>query len=144
MHPARKMTTIICSAANIFVATPQAAELSFRDASVESDAADDPRREWLDRVEDARKSYEAFAASVRLAARDSNDAAPLRESHLDDWTLRAGDIVVTETGLLLFKGSQALPHETCDFERVGERRARSLPHRSALLEILRATARRGR
>lgn len=132
---------LIFAAASLAVAALPHAEPSFRDAVLQSEGDDELRREWLDKVDEARKRYDIFAASARLAQQDA--VSYLRASHLDDSTLRAGDIVVTETGLLLFTGSQTSPHESCDFERVGETRARTLPHRNALLEILRATERRG-
>lgn len=130
---------MICALANMFAASLHA-ESSPQDADAHTESGDDPRREWLDRVDEARRRYDAFAESVRLA-RQTEDASSSRASHLGDSTLRAGDIVVTETGLLLFTGAPTWPHDVCEFEHIGERRARALPHRNALLEILRAIRR---
>jgi hypothetical protein len=100
-------------------------------------AEDEEHRRWLARVEEARERYEAFAARVTGALERPSGAEP-DDVYLDDDTLRAGDIVVTTAGLLLFKGSPRLPYARRDFEPLCETRARSLPHRSALLDILRA------
>lgn len=141
------MTISILATACLLVTAPAvAAERMIDPASVESEATDDPRREWRERVEAARAQYEAFAARVAATegrpAEDAAHASSSLASHLDDATLRAGDVVVTREGLLMFKGSETFPYDSHDFERIGEGRALSLPHRSALLEIMRAGLRR--
>lgn len=130
-----KTTMTIFVAASIFAAATSGAC-----------AQGEARREWLERIDEARERYDAFAARVTASLERAiavRAYAPLSEdAYLDDATLRAGDIVVTSQGLLMFKGSPRLPYDSRDFERIGEGRARSLPHRSALLAILRAAARR--
>jgi hypothetical protein len=113
---------------------------------VESDAAEELRRDWLRRVEDARAQYEDFAARASADAKAASEngayATPSHISHLLDDTLRAGDVVATPDGLLVFKGSRAFPHEIGDFEPLGAHNARLSPHGSALLEYMRATTQR--
>lgn len=105
----------------------------------------DERDEWLRRVDSARQDHDAFAAQAAAAFRDAMEARRKASSaqtlRLDDPTLRPGDIIVTPTSLLLFKGAQSAVCED-DFERVDDLRARALPHGRALRGILRAVARR--
>jgi len=100
---------------------------------------DEVRVEWRRRVGDARERYDAFASRVVAALeRAIETRTPREDARLDDPTLREGDIVVTATGLLMFKGSSKLVPELSDFEPLGEARARRSDHSAALLGILRA------
>jgi hypothetical protein len=108
-------------------------------------ADDDARTQWLQQIAEARQRYDAFASRVvadldRIAeARAERD-----DAHLDDPTLRRGDIVVTGAGLLMFKGSSKFVPDLADFEPIGEASARRSDHAATLLDILRAHARAGR
>ncbi len=107
----------------------------------ESAARDDEVRvEWRRRVGEARERYDAFASRVVAAAleRAIETRTPREDARLDDPTLRKGDIVVTATGLLMFKGSSKLVPDLSDFEPLGEARARRSDHSAALLGVLRA------
>jgi hypothetical protein len=108
-------------------------------------AQQDERDEWLRRVDSARQDHDAFASQAAAAFRDAveaqRNASSVETFRLDDPTLRPGDIIVTPTSLLLFKGAQSAVCED-DFERVDDLRARALPHGRALRAILRAVARR--
>jgi len=114
-------------------------------AAEEIARVDDARAQWLQRIDEARERYDAFASRV---VADLDRAVETRaageEPRLDDPTLRRGDIVVTATGLLMFKGSSKFVYDLSDFEPVGEARARRSEHCAALLGILRARPRAGR
>jgi len=106
---------------------------------------DDARVEWLRRIDEARERYDAFASRVVADLDHAIEThAPRVEARLDDPTLRRGDIVVTATGLLMFKGSSKSVYDVSDFEPIGEAHARRSAHRAALLDILRAPALGGR
>ncbi|MBY6241245.1 hypothetical protein [Methylosinus sp. Sm6] len=104
-------------------------------------AQQDEHDEWLRRVVAARERYDAFAAQAAASFRDAlaarRNAVPAEAPHLDDPTLRPGDIIVTTTSLLLFKGAQSNVCQA-DFERIDELHTRGLPHAGALRAILRA------
>lgn len=110
-------------------------------------AQSDAREEWSRQVDAARASHDAFAARAVAAFRDAvaarRETRP-REFRLDDRTLRPGDIVVTPTSLLLFKGSPKYAYDEGDFERLDELRARRLRHSKPLRAILRRGLGRGR
>jgi hypothetical protein len=114
-------------------------------ATASAFAQQDERDEWLRRVDSARQDHDAFAAQAAAAFRDAveaqRNASSAETFRLDDPTLRPGDIIVTPTSLLLFKGAQSAVCED-DFERVDDLRARALPHGRTLRAILRAVARR--
>jgi hypothetical protein len=103
----------------------------------------DDREEWSRQVGAARDRYDAFAARAITAFRDAAAArrGRSREFRLDDPTLRPGDIVVTSTSLLMFKGATKDAYDEADFERLDELRARRLPHARDLRAILRRAAR---
>lgn len=70
----------------------------------------DERAAWIGRVERARRQYEAFATQAweNFAARNAafarqNAQAPA--SYADDETLRQGDIVMTDRGMVVFAGA---------------------------------------
>lgn len=108
-------------------------------------ADDDTRAQWLRQIDEARERYDAFASRVVADLDRIAEARAEREdARLDDPTLRRGDILVTTTGLLMFKGSSKFVPELSDFEPIGEARARRSNHGAALLDILRAHARAGR
>jgi hypothetical protein len=119
-------------------------------AAEEIARVDDDRIEWLRRIDEARERYETFASRVvadlsrETETREIEARAGREDSGLADPTLRRGDIVVTATGLLMFKGSSKLVYDLADFEPVGESCARRSRHRAALLDILRDRARAGR
>lgn len=108
-------------------------------------AQQDEHGEWLKRIDAARGQYDDFAARAVASFRDAVAARsherPRAPFRLDDPTLRPGDIVVTPTSLLLFKGSPRCVFDAADFEQVDELRARRLPHARSLRAILRARAR---
>jgi hypothetical protein len=110
-------------------------------------AQQDERDEWLRRVDSARQDYASFAARAAAAFRDAldarKDASSVETFRLDDPTLRPGDIIVTPTSLLLFKGAQSAVCEA-DFERIDDLRARALPHGRTLRALLRAGVARRR
>lgn len=129
----------------IFLAFMTAATLHGARAQEIARADDDGRAQWLRQIAEARERYDAFAS--RMVAdfdRMAISRAEREEARLDDPTLRPGDIVVTATGLLMFKGSSKFVPDLSDFEPIGEARARRSDHGAALLDILRAHARAGR
>lgn len=76
------------------------------------------RKEWRQRVDEARRRSEAFVANAR-----SQDAAPFSPSQLEreamaramlDPTLRPGDIVATDKGFAMFVGKDE-KHQPGDF-----------------------------
>ncbi|MBG0811450.1 hypothetical protein IY145_19035 [Methylosinus sp. H3A] len=106
---------------------------------------DDAHIEWLRRIDEARERYDAFASRVVADFDHAVEThAPREVARLDDPTLRRGDIVVTATGPMMFKGSSKSVYDLSDFEPVGEAHARRSEHRAALLDILRAPALGGR
>jgi hypothetical protein len=102
-------------------------------------AQQNERDDWLRRIDVARERYDAFAAHAAAAFRDTlathRNTLSSDVFRLDDPTLRPGDIVVTPTSLLLFKGARSHVCET-GFERVDASRAHGLPHARALRAIL--------
>lgn len=125
-------TRVVFSAALFAAATMHGA---FADESAGVDVA---RVEWLRRIAEARGRYDAFASRVVVDLERAIEARTPREARLDDPTLRKGDIIVTATGLLMFKGSSKFVYDLSDFEPVGEASARRSEHGAALLGILRA------
>lgn len=108
-------------------------------AAAEATRDDDARVEWLLRIDEARERYDAFATRVvadRERAVETRDAR--QDARLDDPTLRKGDIIVTQTGLLMFEGSDKIAPDISDFAPIGEARARRSEHSATLLGILRA------
>lgn len=108
-------------------------------AAAEATRDEDARAEWLLRIDEARERYDAFATRVvadRERAVETRDAR--QNARLDDPTLRKGDIIVTQTGLLMFEGSDKITPDISDFEPIGEARARRSEHSATLLGILRA------
>lgn len=86
-------------------------------AAAEATRAEDARVEWLLRIGEASERYDAFATRV-VETRDARQNA-----RLDDPTLRKGDIIVTQTGLLMFEGSDKIAPDISDFAPIGEARA---------------------
>ena len=112
----------------------------------ESAAGQDSREAWLERVEQARLRYESFAA--RAASASSKLPQPAISTpinYLEDSTLRAGDVVVTERGLLVFKGAAHFPFAAADFEPIEHYAyAGPAPRRQVLLDIQRGNLAGGR
>jgi hypothetical protein len=101
------------------------------------------RTAWLERVEQARARYEAFAAQARLSIRakviEPGVAAPPRATGiLEDPTLRRGDVVVTSDGLMVFRGGRNFPHTSRDFDSVASPAAARASHGPELIELQRA------
>lgn len=101
-------------------------------------APPDPRTEaWRARVDEGRRTYEAYAArayeryllfsgaKARRAAMSSNggrgDAAILY-----DPTLRPNDIYVSEHGFMVFRGGLEPPYDARDFQPLPTDRAQAL------------------
>ncbi len=103
----------------------------------EQPAGQDSRQAWLEQVEQARLRYESFAARAASALSKMPQPAVSRPlNYFEDGTLRAGDVVVTERGLLVFKGAAHFPFAAADFEPLEHYTyAGSAPHRAVLLQI---------
>ena len=99
------------------------------------------RAAWLERVEQARARYEAFAAKARASIHPrvrEPGIAPGRTNILDDPTLRRGDVVVTSDGLMVFRGSQRFPYTSDDFDPVASPVTAGARHAPELIELQRA------
>jgi hypothetical protein len=99
------------------------------------------RTAWLERIERARASYEAFAAQARLSLHPKviePGATPRPTGIFDDPTLRRGDVVVTPDGLVVFRGSRRFPHISSDFDPVPSADAAASRYRPDLIELQRA------
>ena len=99
------------------------------------------RAAWLERVEQARARYEAFAAQARLSIHPrvrEPGIAPGRTNIFDDPTLRRGDVVVTSDGLMVFRGSRRFPYTSDDFDPVASPVTTGARHASELIELQRA------
>jgi hypothetical protein len=99
------------------------------------------RTAWLERVEQARRRYEAFAAQARLSIHlnvREPGAPPPRTGFLDDPTLRRGDVVVTPEGLMVFRGSRRFPYTHADFDAVRTPAAARANDAPELIELQRA------
>jgi hypothetical protein len=99
------------------------------------------RAAWLDRVEQSRARYEAFAARARLAIHPAiiePGVAPTRTGILDDPTLRRGDVIVTSEGLMVFRGGRRFPYTPADFDPVISPAAAGVRHAPELIELQRA------
>lgn len=102
------------------------------------------RSAWLERVEQARARYLAFATQGRLSIhqktiepRPSTPLARPSTGFLDDATLRRGDVVVTPAGLMVFRGSARFPFSYDDFDSVGSPAAVGARHGPELIELQR-------
>jgi hypothetical protein len=105
------------------------------------------RAAWLERVEQARARYEAFAAGARLTIHPKvaePGVAPRTTGILDDPTLRRGDVVVTSDGLMVFRGSRGFPHTFGDFDPVRWPASAGGSHTPELIELQRAQERGSR
>lgn len=99
------------------------------------------RAAWLERVEQARSRYEAFAARARVAVHPNviePGVAPTRTGILDDPTLRRGDVIVTSEGLMIFRGARRFPYTPGDFDAVALPGAAGARHAPELIELQRA------
>ena len=96
---------------------------------------------WLERVEQARRRYEAFAAEARLSIHlkvPEPGTAPQPTGFLDDPTLRRGDVVVAPEGLMVFRGARRFPYTYADFDAVRTPAAARANHAPELIELQRA------
>lgn len=99
------------------------------------------RTAWLERVEQARSRYEAFAAQARFdihAKLREPGTARRATGFLDDATLRRGDVVVTAEGLMVFRGSRHFPYTYADFDAVRTPAAARANPAPKLIELQRA------
>ncbi|QGM45580.1 hypothetical protein [Methylocystis heyeri] len=99
---------------------------------------------WRARVERSRQEYESFAAEARSRLIKPRrpavvqGGAPVRD-FLSDETLRSGDVIVTDGGLVVFTGEPRLGHDPKDFTRLRQWRG-DLRYGVRLKEIERANA----
>jgi hypothetical protein len=99
------------------------------------------RAAWLQRVEQARTRYEAFAAQARLSLHPrlrEPGIAPGPTNILADPTLRRGDVVVTSDGLMIFRGSRRFPYTSDDFDPITSLATAGSRHTPELIELQRA------
>jgi hypothetical protein len=99
------------------------------------------RAAWLERVEQARARYEAFATQARLSLHPKvieSGVTPRPTGILDDPTLRRGDVVVTSEGLMVFRGTRGFPRTSGDFDPVVSPAAVRARHAPELIELQRA------
>lgn len=78
------------------------------------------RQEWLERVQEARKRAREDAQDRRLhperyAPTQEGEARAASERVLNDHSLQPGDIVSTDKGLFVFRGSADQPPKSEDF-----------------------------
>ncbi len=95
-----------------------------------ADFASDARLSWLAKVERARREYEAFAAraryrllpimEIRQVEKSPNESATIQTNYMADDTLRHGDIIVTEKGLIVFTGPSRFRHNASDFKTINQ------------------------
>ncbi len=121
-----------------------AAILAAQVRATEFDAADAARLSaWRARVEQGRRDYESFAARARSrlarARRAESPAAARSTGYMSDETLRDGDVIVTERGLVVFTGEPRPRHGEGDFKTLDQWRG-GLGYDRRLLEIERANA----
>jgi hypothetical protein len=97
---------------------------------------------WLARIEQSRQDYEAFAAEARrrVARQKPERGAP---DYMSDDTLRNGDAIVTEKGLIVFTGEPGFRHEAADFRKLNQLRG-GRKFVARLREIERGNARAAR
>jgi hypothetical protein len=108
------------------------------------------RTAWLERVEQARARYAAFAAQALLSIHPtlvepgSIPSKPVKPgpaqrptSILEDPTLRRGDVVVTPDGLMVFHGARRFPFAYEDFDPVKSPAGSRAAHAPELIELQR-------
>lgn len=98
-----------------------------QDSSDFSDATLTPQQ-WRQRVEDARRQSEAFVAQARSHTihsiqSDLENAKLTDQLAMNDPTLKAGDIVSTSHGLLVFTGRDGAERRPDDFQRIPQTQA---------------------
>jgi hypothetical protein len=99
---------------------------------------------WRARVERSRQEYESFAAEARSRLIRPRRPAVVQagapaHDYLSDETLRSGDVIVTDGGLVVFTGEPRLGHDPKDFKRLKQWRG-DLRYGARLMEIERANA----
>jgi hypothetical protein len=99
---------------------------------------------WRARVERSRQEYESFAAEARSRLIKPRRLAVVQagapaHDYLSDETLRSGDVIVTDGGLVVFTGEPRLDHDAKDFTRLRQWRG-DLRYGARLMEIERANA----
>ena len=74
------------------------------------------RSRWIDADLTRRHRYGAISSLPPNPERDRNLAcSPARGPFLNDPTLRAGDVVVTTKGFMMFRGEESQSHRQTDF-----------------------------
>ncbi len=118
-----------------------------------ADFASEAHLSWLAKVEVARREYEAFAALARgrlpprievgQRGKRPNESATIQTNYMADETLRSGDIIVTEKGLIVFTGASRFRHNASDFKTINQWRG-GVRYESELIKIERVNMSGGR
>jgi hypothetical protein len=99
-------------------AMQSSAQEAEQDSQIGSDASL-TEQQWRQRVEDARARSAEFVAKAKAGTAEvesSNDEAkPADQRAMNDPSLRAGDIVSTSKGFLVFQGLEDGEHQWRDF-----------------------------
>lgn len=104
-----------------FTALPCIAQDAAKDGTAAAAVpAEMSRQKWRDRVQEARKRAKEDARDRRLhperyAPTQKGDARAASERVLSDDSLQPGDIVSTDKGLFVFRGSADQPPKREDF-----------------------------
>lgn len=114
----------------VLVSAQLAAAGPMRARVAATDFAGGARFSWLAKVELSRREYEAFAAQARdrLSPRiekrgrekGPGERTTSRTDYMADETLRDGDIIVTEKGLIVFTGASCFQHSASDFKTINQ------------------------
>jgi hypothetical protein len=98
-----------------------------QDSSDFSDATLTPQQ-WRQRVEGARRRSEEFVAQARshTIQSDLENAELTDQLAMNDPTLKAGDIVSTSHGLLVFIGRDGAERRPDDFQRIPQTQSERL------------------
>ncbi|MFY9629196.1 MAG: hypothetical protein WAK03_13740 [Methylocystis sp.] len=135
----------IALALSACLASPQsfAAEARGLGLVASIDSASDARLSWLARVERSRREYEAFAALARSRLRahrgdSAIDKTSPAANYMNDETLRSGDIIVTDSGLLVFLGAPHFGHGASEFKSINQWRGGER-YQAMLMEIQRVS-----
>jgi hypothetical protein len=115
------------------VAAPQYGDAEDLDAApLQAEAGKDPlahlsREQWQERVREAKRRAQDIATQIRSQPSPELILPTLEEEQriaservLNDVTLERGDIVVTDKGSFVFKGSGTEPRKPADFVPLAE------------------------